>query len=831
MKLHRSRTAGLTLASIALIGAPAQAQSWSEEFDLPGVAGRVFSTSSWQDQLVVGGYDYLQADAQSLGLVATFDGTSWSPLGSGIPGAGAFVDYDVRDFAIYDGGLVAAGTFTSAGGQPAKSIALFDGVDWQPLGGGLDLSFAPTGSVFSLEVFQGDLYASGQFNLAGGIPVQGLARWDGQQWHAVGGGLPPVAGGTPGFAWEMSVGPDGLLYLAGEFPAAGGVAATGNIATWDGSNFASVGGGFNVFGGASVRDLAWYDGELWAVGTYDLAAGGAGDEKAAIFDGSTWRAAGNFPDSAVGTRLDAICVFQDQVYVGGNIVSVDGLSVRRMARFDGTSWTSPGGIFAQSINQFVFDMVAIDGTLWVGGEFSSVGYLPPAGEVIVTNSVGAFDGSSWSGGGKGLGVNGPVRASLDWNGATVAFGDFNQAGDQQVDSVALLDGDNWFPLGTFNGAADGGTVFQNDLVVVGNFTSVDGVSTPAPAARFDGTTWHSLGSGAMANAVAAAVYGGELYALADFGLWRLEGSTWNQVGMSIFGAPYALHVHGDLLLVGGSYGFGQGNVLAWDGQTLASLGGGTDDAVRAFASLGDDLYVGGEFGTAGGVQAPLLARWSDSGWSGVGPLTGTEVTALAALGGELFVGGNLFVPGNPANKYIARLAGGSFEALGTGMVGQPLTMTTHEQSGSLDVGGIFQSAGGAIAHNFSRWDTGVSGPVCQADLGFGGPGQSVLTLCGTGLGSGQSSDLRLTGAAPAALGVLAVGLVEQPTPLFAGILVAGNPVLTIPLATDAAGEYEQLGLAGGHPLSPALFLQALVINPSVPGQVEFSNGILAQFQP
>ena len=712
MIIHKSPAASsawLSLAAAVALSLPAPAQSWSDEFDLSGVAGRVFSTTAYQGDLVIGGYRSLQADNQNFGLVARFDGTSWNALGSGIVGGGASIDHDVRDFALYQGELVAAGTFTFAGVQPALSIARFDGVDWQPLGAGLDLSFAFTGSVFSLAVYQGDLYASGEFNLAGGAPVQGLARWDGSQWHDVGGGFPPLGGSTPGFAWKMAVGPDDLLYLVGQFPSAGGTPGTKDIATWDGQSWGTVGGGFTGGGGGGVRDLAWYQGELWAVGAYDLAPGGANAEKAAIWNGSAWRAAGNFPDTSIGTRIEAIAVYGADVYLGGNIASVDGVSLRRLARFDGSVWSSPGGVFANSINQFVIDLTVLNGTLWVGGEFSSVGYLAPGNAVVVSNSIGAFDGTQWSAVGKGLGVNGAVRSSTVWNGKTVAIGSFNQAGDALVGGVALFDGTSWESLGTFTGGAAGATVFQGDLVVVGGFSSVNGVSTPAPAARFDGTQWQALGTGALANAVTAAVFEGQLYAAADFGLWRLDGTQWNQVGMQVFGTPYALQAHAGRLYLGGSYSFGQGNVFEWDGASLTVLGGGTNDAVRALCSFGEDLIVGGEFSTAGGSPTQRLARWDGKTWSGIGSLTGTDVTALGVLRGELYVGGNLFAPGFPANKYIARSVGGNLEALQSGMFGQPLTFAADEARGLLHVGGIFLGAGGSIAHNFSTWDTGLGG--------------------------------------------------------------------------------------------------------------------------
>ena len=92
---HIGNSIWLPLAVVAALSVSGHAQEGSDEFDRSGVLGRVFSTTSFQDQLVIGGYKSLQADNQYFGLVATFDGSMWQALGSGIPSGGAIIDYDV----------------------------------------------------------------------------------------------------------------------------------------------------------------------------------------------------------------------------------------------------------------------------------------------------------------------------------------------------------------------------------------------------------------------------------------------------------------------------------------------------------------------------------------------------------------------------------------------------------------------------------------------------------------------------------------------------------------------------------------------------------------
>lgn len=70
------------------------------------------------------------------------------------------------------------------------------------------------------------VYVGGAFNKAGGIPVSAVARWDGQQWSAMGGG---VNGHVKAIA---TFGND--VYLGGSFTQAGGIQTKANgIARWN----------------------------------------------------------------------------------------------------------------------------------------------------------------------------------------------------------------------------------------------------------------------------------------------------------------------------------------------------------------------------------------------------------------------------------------------------------------------------------------------------------------------------------------------------------------------------------------------------------------------
>jgi hypothetical protein len=105
--------------------------------------------------------------------LARWDGAAWQQLGAGLNGV-------ANALTTYNGQLIAAGAFTTAGGQSASRVARWDGAAWQPLGPGLNAA------VTALAVYNNELYAAGAFTASGALTsLGGLARWNGSQWARV----------------------------------------------------------------------------------------------------------------------------------------------------------------------------------------------------------------------------------------------------------------------------------------------------------------------------------------------------------------------------------------------------------------------------------------------------------------------------------------------------------------------------------------------------------------------------------------------------------------------------------------------------------------------
>ena len=103
-----------------------------------------------------------------------------SPAGMARPGipwaAGESIIYNLAMGP--DGSLYAGGLFTTAGGVDANGIARWDGSAWYALGSGAE-GYYGSGLVYELEAGSGgSLFAGGDFTVAGGIPANYIARWD-----------------------------------------------------------------------------------------------------------------------------------------------------------------------------------------------------------------------------------------------------------------------------------------------------------------------------------------------------------------------------------------------------------------------------------------------------------------------------------------------------------------------------------------------------------------------------------------------------------------------------------------------------------------------------
>jgi hypothetical protein len=200
--------------------------------------------------------------------------------------------------------------------------------------------------------------------------------------------------------------------------------------------------------------------------------------------------------------------------------------------------------------------------------------------------------------------------------------------------------------------------YKGELYVGGNFVNIGGLSVNR-IARYDGTSWNTVGggvtSGGSPEVTAMAIYDGEFYVAGDIrkvgtvdvkNVARWDGTTWRPVGTGLGSEGIAVSMTVDtinnFLYVGGGFSTaGDGKYVrgtaVWDGEVWDSVGTPITGA-RAMTMYKNQLYVCRGGGPTWTAADTVMARWDGKYWYPVhGPNGG--VMSLATYKDELYVGG------------------------------------------------------------------------------------------------------------------------------------------------------------------------------------------------
>ncbi len=112
--------------------------------------------------------------------------------------------------AVFQDELYVVGEFDSIGDVSTKSIAKWNGADWLPVlddyGNFLQMEF-----IEDIETHNNELYICGRIDSLNGEEYNDIARWNGQSWDNVGGGLIDITSGIPVHIRDLEV-YNGCLY-------------------------------------------------------------------------------------------------------------------------------------------------------------------------------------------------------------------------------------------------------------------------------------------------------------------------------------------------------------------------------------------------------------------------------------------------------------------------------------------------------------------------------------------------------------------------------------------------------------------------------------------
>ncbi len=325
-------------------------QNWQSIGNLNNL---VWTLTEYNGDLYAGGWFGIGTDS----CIAKWDGSNWVGVGGGLNGGGAgYIPWSsVNSMAVFNSELYVAGDFKSAGGIPVNGIAKWNGITWSQVGSGMNHDIG------ALTVYNNQLYACGGFDTAGGVYAERIARWDGTNWWPVGGG---ITTGTANCITTLN----NELYVGGAFGTVGG-SAVNYIAKWNGSNWSDVGNGFDNVPNA----LAVYNNAVYA-GGYFLNASGFIANHIAKWNGTLWESLGNGLDDKVNSLIG----YNGNLYAGGIFKNADGISVNNIAKWDNSSWsdvsagiTSTNCSTCASVNAFT----VYNGALIVGGGFTTAGSI------------------------------------------------------------------------------------------------------------------------------------------------------------------------------------------------------------------------------------------------------------------------------------------------------------------------------------------------------------------------------------------------------------------------------------------------------------------------
>ncbi len=215
-------------------------------------------------------------------------------------------------------------------------------------------------------------------------------------------------------------------------------------------------------------------------------------------------------------------------------------------------------------------------------------------------------------------------------GQLIVAGLFETAGPIAAMNIAAWDGSSWSALGSGLGdRASALAVYLGEVYAGGDFQSAGGVSA-SHIARWDGQSWYDVGGGVSLGpwplVTALALHGDRLVAggwferagtvsASHIALW--DGAGWSALGDGVDDFVWCVGSYRGLLLAGGAFMNAGGNaaarIAAWDGVTWQPLGAGVQDFARSLCPYGGALYVGGQFQQAGERPSYYVARWDPAG--------------------------------------------------------------------------------------------------------------------------------------------------------------------------------------------------------------------------
>jgi hypothetical protein len=438
--------------------------------------------------------------------IASWDGATWSALGSGIERLATFGQGASALAVLAGGDLVVGGRFAAIGASGAGNVARWNGSLWQPLSAGVDDAVRCMASLPN-----GDVVVGGAFRTVGGLPAARIARRTGATWSLLGSGL---AGEVLGVAVRTN----GEIFAIGDFRVPGGPNVS-TVMRWNGSTWSVPGTG--LFGYPRCI-TALPNGDVLVGGNALFPPATIGYSGAWRWDGSSWTPFGALTNGTVSALHRSAA---GELFACGSMRLGGSLLLYPVVRWTGAAWV---GVGPPSIESAFALTTLRDGSLIAArpfldaaglptalvGRWNGIAWQPLPGLLVAGNSVVKALATLPNGDLVAGGLIGPGPGSqslMRWNGA--AWSPLGPALDDAPDALLALPDGRLLVGGTFLHAGARVAPFFAELTTPCPATVVDtggGCGTGTLAASslpWLGSTFLATGSGLPSPAVVAVVSG------------------------------------------------------------------------------------------------------------------------------------------------------------------------------------------------------------------------------------------------------------------------------------------------------------------------------------
>jgi|GEM_PF-2767848 len=341
---------------------------------------------------------------------------TWTNLGTGMNGSVSGLYADNTSGLLY-----AVGAFTSAGGVPADGIAVWDGNNWSALGSLYYYNF-----INEIIVWNGEVYVGGAALMVDNTVSSPLVKWDGNAWSHVGTNF--INSSASVNALEVYNG-ELIIGLGGSLP------ADSAVMKWDGNAFTAIGAGSTI---TSVYSLLTAGGVLYA--------GGYG--YVSKWNGSTWTVLGSTAFSGQSAAVYSLAISNGILYAGGSFEYCAwpdlGWSIAKFVDgqwrplFRGPFNCGLGVGFGDGYPGWVFAMKGFQSQLFFGGYFSKLNAgmnYCEANLLIPSSNMGTYSGLNFNA--SPSPPNGDVTCFTIFNEELVIAGNFTTIGGSPCNRITL----------------------------------------------------------------------------------------------------------------------------------------------------------------------------------------------------------------------------------------------------------------------------------------------------------------------------------------------------------------------------------------------------------